>query len=153
MAGKKPSQTAISIQKLLPHSIEMKIDGRDVRVATDKYENAVLNMIMAAQGRTLIQEALKKWKDMDETPSPKELRDIAGAMRDLAAFSAEIYNTTEPIADKETSPTKPADTAEDLDFSKITSKPIEVDANNAETPKAGEEAPVEELSGEDPKLP
>lgn len=130
-----------ALLKLTPNSIDIKIDGQDVRVAGNKEENAALNMIMAAQGRALIQRALKKWQDMDEVPSPKELRDVAGAMRDIAQFSAEIYSGSDDPLGKGGKKEDEKQVAE-VDFSKLVKKPIEVQTKQADgqegtTPKGG----------------
>jgi hypothetical protein len=90
-----------AVQTLAPNAISVVVNGEEVMVPADKLENAVMNMILASQARHLVQKALKKWDEADETPSPKELRDIAAAMRDIAQFSAEVYEKNEPISESE----------------------------------------------------
>lgn len=96
-------------------------------------------MVLASQGRSLIQRALSHWKDEAVIPSPKELRDIAGAMKDIAAFSAEVYAAAEPVATKD--PEKQAEkAAEEINFEDLT-KPIEP---HGEAPKANSSGPAAE---------
>lgn len=122
---KKSSQ----IIAFTPDAITLSIGGENVLVPITKGENAFLNMVLAAQGRTLIQRTLAHWKEQDAVPSPKELRDIAGAMRDVAAFSAEVYATAEPVSAKD--PEKKAEQAEEIDFEELT-KPIEPNGTGKE---------------------
>ncbi len=121
MAEKKKSKVS-TLGLYTPEAITLRIGGEDVVVATSKGENAFLNMVLASQGRSLIQRTLAHWKDQDQIPSPKELRDIAGAMKDIAVFSAEVYATADPVPTKD--PEKRAEQAEDINFDDLT-KPIE----------------------------
>jgi hypothetical protein len=126
--AEKPKKVAL-IKQLTPNSIVMTIDGQEVRVAMDKEENAILNMILASQGRSLIQRALKHWQEQDQIPLPKELRDIAGAMRDIAAFSAEVYATAAP---PNTNQEKPVEVTE-INFDDLNKKPEEPIPNEPTT--------------------
>lgn len=112
-----------AIDRLTPNSKILVVDGEELRLAADKAENTILNMLLAAQGRALITRTLKRYKDLEETPSPKELRDIAAALRDIAAFSSEVYEAAEPISagmEKE----KEAEKADvtDISFEDLTKK-------------------------------
>lgn len=137
MAEKK--KKPVQIVAYTPEAITLSIGGEEVLVATTIQENAFLNMVLASQGRSLIQRALSHWKDEAVIPSPKELRDIAGAMKDIAAFSAEVYAAAEPVATKD--PEKQAEkAAEEINFEDLT-KPIEP---NGEAPKANSSGPSAE---------
>lgn len=134
MAEKKK---CTALARLTPNTVSVVMDGKEVRVPLNKDENAILNMIMASQGRSLIQRAMKKWEDDEQTPTPKELRDIAGAMRDIAGFSAEVYASTPAVEPPSEKLVDKPDGA--LDFSKM-SKPIEVKAD--ETPQVVSGQPI-----------
>jgi len=135
----KKETKAASLSVYTPNSITLKIGTEDVIVALDKQENAFLNMVLASQGRSLIQRALAHWKDQEQIPSPKEMRDIAGAMKDIASFSAEVYATAEPVASKD--PEKQAEkAAEEINFDDLT-KPIEP---HGEAPEANDSGPTAE---------
>lgn len=150
MASKKKSPVT-SIARFTPNSIKIDNDGQEVIVPLDKHENAFLNMVLAAQGRAMIQQALKAWKDLGQTPSPKELRDIAGAMKDIASFSAEIYANTP----EQPKPAEQQVAAEDINFDEL-SKPVEPntgDGKPKEDSEAGEGTPSGDAQSEPTKGP
>lgn len=125
MAEEDDIKSKSALARLTPNSTTIVIDGQVVRVATDKAENAILNMVLAAQGRAQVQRALKHWNDMEQIPSPKELRDIAGAIRDIAQTTKEIYEQADAIPAPST-PGKSQDPIT-LDFSKLASKAKKVE--------------------------
>lgn len=120
-----------ALKALLPNAVEIKIDGMDVRVATNKSENQIMNMMLASQMRSLIHQTIKNYKDDEVKLSPKELKDLSDAARNVAQFSAEIY--LDPAADIKP-PERNAEKPDDIDFSKL--KPI-----NVETEEKKDEAP------------
>lgn len=130
MAQDKQKLTG-ALALLTPNAIKTKIDDREIVVASNKEENAALNMIMISMGRGLIQEALKQWKEDGQIPSPKELRDIITSMKELAESSKAIYEGAEPIQSGK--PIKDAEKTSDgglgdISFDKITKIP-DIDAN------------------------
>lgn len=106
------------IANLVPNSFEVSINGREVRIAASKEENTILNMITAGQMRALLQEHVKKYQDTESTLTPKELRDLAAAARDIATFSAEVYVSSEPMVAVASS----KEPESDIDFEAILTK-------------------------------
>lgn len=127
MADEDDVKSKSALARLTPNSETIVIDGQVVRVATDKAENAILNMILAAQGRAQVQRALKHWSDMDQIPSPKELRDIAGAIRDIAQTTKEIYEQADALPGKPVSSGESHKDPITLDFSKLVAKAKKVE--------------------------
>jgi hypothetical protein len=124
MAEKKNSRSALT--RLTPNSVDMKIDGQDIRVATDSSENRIMNMVMASQMRSLIQQSLKKFAEQDVTLTPKEIRDMAEAAKSVAAFSAEVYSVGEGIdVNKSEKPAENQETSDaEPDFASLVSPKI-----------------------------
>ncbi len=118
-----------SLKTLAPNSFDIGIDGKTVRVAANKYENAIMNMVLASQMRSKIQEMMAKYDAGEMTLTPKELRDLVASAKDIATFSGEVYATAEPIEAEE----KPAEKADvtDIDFSEMkkVAEPKETDGN------------------------
>lgn len=109
------------LDRLTPNAQVVVVDGNELRVPSDRAENAVMNTVLAAQVRSLIQEMLKRYKDGEIPMTPKELNDLAAAAKNVASFSNEVYvnlpelpKTQEVLAQ-----------ADEPDFSKI-GKPIDV---------------------------
>lgn len=143
MSDKKKLTGALAL--LTPNAIKTNVDGREVVVASNKDENDALNMIMISMGRTLIQEALKRWKEDEQTPSPKELKDIITSMKELAESSKAIYEGSEPL-DGKGKAEKPAektgnDSIDTISFESITKTP-EVDKNDDPADK-GNSQPID----------
>lgn len=129
MAKKQVKSQEDVYKTLTPESMVVKVDGKEVRLAMSREENAILNMLLAAQLRALIQNTIKKYEDEGVVPSPKDLRDLAGAVRDANESSNAIFDNIEmPTA-------RPSKRAEepihDTDFSKLAEA----------APPAGEPAP------------
>ncbi len=122
MANKKKPSKALVASNLAPKSIIVSVNGENVMVPSDKYENAMLNMYMAARMRKLVEDHLDMYKKDEVKLSPKELRDITAAGRDVAAFSAEVYLNNEPI---ETGGEKKAQEieADDIPFNDLSKLP------------------------------
>ncbi len=100
-----------SLADLIGNSIAIKLpDGSSLIVPADKAGNRIANMIAAAEVRHAIQAALKKYRDQDMLPTPKDLKDMADATATLAKFSGDIYkddDATLPTEPKKTSESKP----------------------------------------------
>ncbi len=62
-----------------------------VVIPADRKGNTIANMIVAAEVRSMIQRTIKKYREQDLMPNPKDLKDLAEAARSLATFSGEIY--------------------------------------------------------------
>jgi hypothetical protein len=122
MASKTSKST---ILQLLPNSVSIKIDGEDVRVATDRHENAIMNMILASQLRSKLQTQMKSYTEDEVKLTPREMRDLAAAARDIASFSAEVYGSTEGIGTEKQEKTVEKD--DSMDFSALTVQPIKED--------------------------
>ena len=82
---------------LLPNATRVIIDGQTLVVPFDKNENANANKILAAQMRQAIQLAIKSYKDGEQTLTPKELNDLAMAVKNIAGMSKDVYEAAEPI--------------------------------------------------------
>lgn len=108
MAEKKPRKSN-ALARLVPKATDITVDGHVITVAANKEENSILNMVLAAQMRTMLQEALKDYKDKGMLPTPKELRDLIEAGARVAEFSGEVYAASEPIEpiEKEAEKTDP----------------------------------------------
>ncbi len=124
---KQRESEARSIAKLTPNSVDVQVDGAELRVAANRHENSVMNMILASQLRHLIQSQIKTYKEDEIKLTPKELADLAKAARDIATFSAEVYTPTSSGSEvtingeeKEDSASEVA--AEEVGFDKITEK-------------------------------
>ena len=137
MAKEKKSREAVSLQTQTPNSVVVKQDGQEIVVPTTRQETAFMNMFMAAALRTKIFEELKRWKDLDEHPSPKELADLAKAAKDIASLTSDVVFAQDIEAqEKRVEPEPPAP---DVDFSKLDKKKtIDVDATESpETDSSG----------------
>ena len=155
----KPRGPRDALALLTPNSIKVEINGKEVRIAANKMENAVLSMLMVGQMRATFEENLKNYQDKEVTFTPRELRDLAAAARDISAFSAEVYNASDPIADSDKRTERKADKTDDIidfggmikkpDDGKATEKPLETDGQ----PPAAEPPGTEEHPGQSEVLP
>jgi hypothetical protein len=103
---------------LLPKATIVELDGQSITVPFDKHENVTANKIVVAQLRSSLQYALKSYRDGETVMSPKELNDLAMAVKNMTATSKEIYETAEPITTIR--PTTDVDVdAEDFSFDSI----------------------------------
>lgn len=127
MANGKKKSKALVASSLAPKSIVVSVNGEEVMVPQDKHENAVLNFFLAARMRKVFENHLDMYKQDELKMSPKEIRDLAAAARDIAAFSAEIYAANEPI---ETGGEKKAQEVEteDIPFDDLSKLPEVKDA-------------------------
>jgi hypothetical protein len=132
---KKPS----ALDRLTPNAITILIKGEEIVVPSNRDENTIMSMVLASQVRTLLQASIKKYKDDDTTLTPKELRDLAGAARDIATFAAEVYAAAEPIS-QAPKPTEAPDVT-DISFESLHNTP-EVQTGDPETGDSSETLPV-----------
>lgn len=134
MAEAKKSTKSAIIKRLTPDSVEVNINGRDIRVASSKGENTTLNAIVVAQGRDLIQRSIKAYEDADEVPSARELLYILQAMQSMVATSDVVYPNQDQVL---TRGEKAVESAEpEVDFHDL-HKPPEIvpDGNPGNPPK------------------
>jgi hypothetical protein len=122
----------IVIRKLVPNAIVVPVDGRDVIVPTDRGENARMNMMVASVMRSLLMENIKNYKEKEVTLTPKELADLAKALKDINSASLEIYAAAEskPNPLEGIKVADPSQASKPLSFDKIKKPTIEVKADN-----------------------
>lgn len=129
------------IRKLVPNAIVVPLDGRDVIVPTDKAENARMNMLAASVMRSLLMENIRQYKEREVTLTPKELSDLARAMKDINSASLEIYGVSEqkasPLEGLKTGQSTPRPA---ISFDKIKKAPIEIKAEPAQDEQPDKEA-------------
>lgn len=117
-----------SLARLAPGLIKVVgPDGKDVMVPSNADENRTLNMVLASQMRSYLQEQLNKYKDGDRVLSPKEIKDLAEAAAKIAEFSGVVFQG-EPISNKE--PAKAVEPATDISFDSLRKndhKPSQID--------------------------
>lgn len=118
MAQKKKSAALAR----LVESIEIKNnDGTTLMVPVSAEANDILNKILASQMRSLIQKSMEKFANQDHM-TPKELKELTEAARNVAEFSGEVYKSGEEI--NEPGEKKVESTADDIiDFSKLKTQP------------------------------
>lgn len=117
--AKKNSSTALAkvaagtLADLIGNSITFKnSDGSVLVIPADLSSNRVANMIVTAGLRQIIENAIKTYREKEMIPTPKDLKDLADAIKSLAQSSSEVYKMEEgaPINDKPKE-AKPASTA------------------------------------------
>lgn len=86
----------IALAKLTPGAITVKIDSEEVRVATTPEENTLMNAILVSQGRAFIQRELKKYREIESTLLPKEIKDLIASMKDIIDASETVHRS--PLA-------------------------------------------------------
>lgn len=102
----------------LVDSIEIKnSDGSTTMVPVSAEDNATANKILASQMRNLIQKSIVKFGDL-ALMTPKELKELAEAARNVAELSGEVYKSGESIGDGNEKTIEPAVT-DILDFSRL----------------------------------
>ena len=119
MATKRKSQVVNVIE-----SIEVKNkDGSIVAVPLTAEDNSNANKILASQVRNLIQKTIEKYNEA--TLTPKELKDLASAAKELADFSGEVYKSGD-LNPNDTE--KKAEKVDDssVSFDKLLEKPAEI---------------------------
>lgn len=91
----KAEQKAIT--KLVPQSTKVLVDGQEIIVAANAQENDILNKIVVGQVRTALTEALKRYKDKDMLPTPRELKELTAAVKEMTELSANVYKGSKSI--------------------------------------------------------
>ena len=137
-----------AIRDLTPGVVKIKLDDVELAIPSNSKENAIVNAIMAAQGRALIQQSIRSWKDAGVNPTPKELRDIAGAMRDIADLSTAVTDAMTKTTD---SPTQTAKLVTQIDANPdaIDFSSLNIATNGKKTPEADPAGPDPVVAGED----
>jgi hypothetical protein len=100
-----------------------------------------MNMIMASQMRAMIQKAMEDYRNDEVKLTPREIRDLAGAAKDIATFSAEVYGAAEPIRPTPPKPTESPTDVTDINFESLHNTP-EVKPGAAEEGDPSETMPV-----------
>lgn len=114
MAKKKSGALARLVE-----SIEIKNpDGTTTLVPVSKEDNATANKILASQMRSLIQKHIEKMGNLD-VMTPKELKEMTEAAKNIAEFSGEVYKDGETIGDEEGEKKIDGVATDVLDFSKL----------------------------------
>lgn len=120
---------ATALSRLIPKATEVKIGDATITIAGDAEENKILNYIMAAKIRALMDFSLQKFRDGEQVLTPRELKEIADAGRVLAEYSALIYKE-EPIHNKPSEVNATPQGVEVPDFSKLSEPEEERPAEN-----------------------
>jgi len=94
--AEKQKKGSSALTRLVP-STTVRIDGHDVMVPNGVSENANANRLLASQMRDLFQRQLKKYKDGDVGMTPKELKELSDAARNIAEFSGIVYKESADI--------------------------------------------------------
>lgn len=76
---------------LIPNATKVEVDGKELLIPGNADENKILDQVVAAQIRGIIQDSIQRYNDKEAILTPKELKDLADAGRSLAQFSAEVY--------------------------------------------------------------
>jgi hypothetical protein len=115
-------------------SIEVKDENGTLSVPVSKESNSLANKVLITRIRTMIEESIKEWKMKGLSLTPKELRELAGAARDVADSSNLIYGDGEDIVDPSSKPEKDAEqvSPEAIDFSNL--KPENADTESKGNP-------------------
>ena len=116
--AKKPQTTSLS--KLIGNSIVVKDsdESEGIVVPMGAEENRMANMLLAAQMRQLIRDAMKKYKEKEALLTPKELKDLAETAKTVAEFSGTVYSGGAFEVSTKTGPETPPDEFK-ADFSGI----------------------------------
>lgn len=140
-----------ALSNLVPDSFVLTINESEIRIAANKHENAILSMISAGQMRALLDEQIKKYRDRDMILQPREMRDLAAAARDIAAFSAEVYGASEGF---DGAPKPDEKKVVETNFENIIKDQNEPAETTPVTPSAGPDPVVQgEAAGEPEVLP
>lgn len=143
MAKKKSAALARLVE-----SIEITgDDGTKLMVPVSAEANATLNKIMASQMRALIQKSMEKFADQDHM-TPKELKELTEAARNVAEFSGEVYKAGEEINEPGEKKVDPIVT-DVADFSKLKSQPRLGKPSEPEGKQEQEESKVEKADSND----
>jgi hypothetical protein len=143
---KKPKKKSVAIDTLTKRSMKVVINGTEVVVPLDKIENTILNNIMASQGRAIVQKAIKDYKDQEQTPTPRELKDLIGAMKEVIDMTGMIFANGD-IGDAPEQNVSNGTSETAIDFSEISAKKAGPDGGEPAAPQR------EEDKGKDTPLP
>lgn len=109
---------------LVPNVIKVNDeDGTELVIANNIQENKFLNMIMIARTRAIYDKKIAIYRE-HENLSPKELRDLVAAAKDLAEFSDLVYANSDSISPNDPTKVEPTKTdALDMTMFNTTVKP------------------------------
>jgi hypothetical protein len=93
--AKKPSPTPLA--RLTPNAIVVTVNGESVRVASSKDEHQIMMMFLAARMNNIINTTLDDYKNDGVKFTPRELKELASAARDINTLGVEVWATAEPI--------------------------------------------------------
>lgn len=82
-----------ALARFVPHTV-VNVGGHDIMVPNGPAENANANRLLASQARDMVATTIKRLKDGDVCPTPKELRDLIEAAKAVADMSATVYSAT-----------------------------------------------------------
>ncbi len=116
-------------------------DGTITHVPVSAEDNSTANKILASQMRELISKSIHKFGGLD-VMTPKELKELTEAARNVAEFSGEVYKSGEVI---ETGEKRAEPIVEDvLDFSKLKPQKPSETKSEEEGKQEPEKSKVEE---------
>jgi hypothetical protein len=128
------TQRKSSEKGLMPNALIIStVDGQELIVPADKEENAIANKILAAQIRQQIQTNIKRYKDSEELLTPKQLLELAQAAHALQKFSGDVYQGSDPMANRPDNSGPTEVKVEEVSFDKLNDKP----AGESDTPSGG----------------
>ncbi len=136
--GAVATRKSATIARLVK-TLTIKVDGEDLHVPVGKAENKMMNCIMVSQVRRMVQDNMKKIKDLEQAISPKELKDLVDAVGRLAESSAEVYKDLDgELDEKEPKPADKMNDAEPIeaDFSTITQQNDHTSSGTITSPAA-----------------
>lgn len=113
--NKKKQKENRALAMIAPNAIKVKINDTDVFVASDRDENCALNMVVAAQLRAVLQAHLKMYKDKDRELTPKELKELTEAAKNISDFSGMLYEGGANLNDKSGKEEKTAEKVDTID--------------------------------------
>jgi hypothetical protein len=121
MSDKKKSTRALA--NLVPNAIRVMVEGSEVFVASNREENSMLNMVVAARMRSLLEETMRNYKEKGVMMTPKELKDFTESARNISEFSDAIYAGSDGLAgepkDKGEKNVTASDTIEAINFDSL----------------------------------
>lgn len=94
MAKPKRSSRALAT---FAETLIVPVDGHNIHVPRTEEANRALNCLLVSQMRHMMQENLKKIKDLEQPISPKEMKDLIDAMANLTVASRDVYKTVDDL--------------------------------------------------------
>lgn len=125
MAQSEEKKEQIALKRLIPHTV-VKAGGVDVIVPNGPKENATANKLLASQLRDFLQRQIKKYNDADAQATPKDIKDLAEAAKNIAQMSGDVYKAAEMMEGVESRPEPKtvAQSDEDIDLGSVVKNPV-----------------------------